>query len=127
MRQVRRTAELELHQSHHSIERRRAARKSVSFGIMYSGVSGDDVLIGDGTMVDLSESGLSLRGDIPVPVGMELTLFLYLSDGDEPLSILESTVVWSVGSLFGVVFNDLSLSDAEILRSFLHPHSVGQA
>lgn len=127
MRQVRRTAQLKLHQSHHSIERRRAGRKSVSFGLMYSGVSGDDVLIGDGTMVDLSEGGLGLRGDIPVPVGMELTLFLYLSDGNEPLSILESTVVWSVGSLFGVIFNDLSLSDAERLRSFLHPHSVGQA
>ena len=127
MRQVRRTAQLELHQSHHSIERRRAARKSVSFGLMYSGVSGDDVLIGDGTIADLSESGLSLRGDTLVAVGMELTLFLYLSDRDEPLSILESTVVWSAGSLFGVIFNDLSLSDGERLRSFLHPHSVGQA
>jgi PilZ domain len=127
MRQTRGTAQLEPHQSHRSIERRRAPRKSVSFGLMYSGVSGEEVLIGDGTIVDLSESGLGLRGDIPVPVGMELTLFLYLSDRDEPLSILESTVVWSAGSLFGVIFNDLSLSDGERLRSFLHTQSVGQA
>ena len=127
MRQARGTAKIEPHQSYRSIERRRLLRKNVSLELMYSGVSGEDVLIGDGTIVNLSESGLSLRGDIPVPVGMELTLFLYLSDGDEPLSILESTVVWSVGSLFGVVLNDLSLSDGERLRSFLHTQAVGQA
>ena len=127
MRQARGTAKIEPHQSYRSIERRRLLRKNVSLELMYSGVSGEDVLIGDGTIVNLSESGLGLRGDSPVPVGMELTLFLYLSDGDEPLSILESTVVWSVGSLFGVVLNDLSLSDGERLRSFLHTQAVGQA
>lgn len=127
MRQARETAKLESRQSYRSIERRRLLRTNVSLGLMYSGVSGEDVLIGDGTIVNLSESGLCLRGDIPVPVSMELTLFLYLSDGDEPLFILESTVVWSVGSLFGVVFNDLSLSDGERLRSFLHTQTVGQA
>ncbi|MBS0154715.1 MAG: PilZ domain-containing protein [Nitrospira sp.] len=127
MRQTRGTVRLEPHQSHRSIERRRLPRTSVSFGLMYSGISGEDVLIGDATVVDLSEGGLGLRGDIPVQIGMELTLFLYLPDRDEPLSILESTVVWSAGSLFGVTFRDLSLSDGERLRSFLHTQSVGQA
>ena len=127
MRQGRGTARLEPHQSHRSIERRSVPRRSLSFGLMYSGVSGEDVLIGDGTVVDLSETGLGLRGDIPVQVGMELTLFLYLPDRDEPLSILESTVVWSAGLLFGVIFNDLSLQDGERLRSFLHTQSIGQA
>ena len=127
MRQGRGTARLEPHQSHRSIERRRVPRRSLSFGLMYSGVSGEDVLIGDGTVVDLSETGLGLRGDIPVQAGMELTLFLYLPDRDEPLSILESTVVWSTGLLFGVIFNDLSLPDGERLRSFLHTQSIGQA
>jgi hypothetical protein len=94
---------------------------------MYSGVSGEDVLIGDGTIVDISESGLGLRGDTPVQMGMELTLFLYLPDRDEPLSVMESTVVWSTGLLFGVIFTDLSLPDGERLRSFLHTQSVGQA
>jgi hypothetical protein len=122
MRQAKGTIRVEPLQSHRSIERRRLGRKSVSFGLMYSGASEEDVLIGDGTVVDLSESGLSLRGDVPVQVGMELTLFLYLPDRDEPLSILESKVVWSTGSLFGVTFSDLSLPDVERLRSFLHTH-----
>lgn len=127
MKQTRGTLRLEPHQSHHSIERRRLPRRCISFGLMYSGVSGEDVLIGDGTVVDLSESGLGLRGDTPVQVGMEVTLFLYLPDRDEPLSILESKVVWSAGSLFGVLFNDLNLPDVERLRSFLHTQSVGRA
>ncbi len=128
MRQVRETAQRETHQSRQSIEGRRSARKSVACGLMYSGVYGEDVLIGDGTVMNLSESGLGLRGDIPVQVGMEVTVFLYLPDrDDEPLSILESTVVWSTGSIFGVIFNDLSLSDGERLRSFLHTQTIGQA
>jgi len=127
MRQTRGTVQLEPHQSQRSIERRGLPRRSISFGLMYSGVSGEDVLIGDGTVVDLSESGLCLRGNSPVQVGMELTLFLYLPDRDEPLSILESRVVWSAGSLFGVLFNDLNLPDVERLRSFLHTQSVGRA
>ncbi len=127
MRHTRGTVRLEPHQSHRSIERRRLPRRTVSFGLMYSEVSGENVLIGDGTVVDLSESGLGLRGDIPVQAGMEVTLFLYLPDRDEPLSILESTVVWSTGLLFGVMFKDLSLPDVERLRSFLHAQSVGQA
>ncbi len=122
MRQTRRTVRVEPHQSHRSIERRRQVRRNLSFGLMYSGVSGEDVLIGDGTVVDLSESGLGLRGDVPVQADMELTLFLYLPDRDEPLSILESKVVWNAGPLFGVIFNDLSLPDVERLRSFLHTH-----
>lgn len=122
MRQTRRTVRVEPHQSHRSIERRNQVRRNLAFGLMYSGVSGEDVLIGDGTVVDLSESGLGLRGDVPVQVGMELTLFLYLPDRDEPLSILDSKVVWSAGPLFGVMFSDLSLPDVERLRSFLHTH-----
>lgn len=94
---------------------------------MYSRVSGEDVLIGDGTVVDLSENGLALRGDIPAQAGMELTLFLYLPDRDELLSVMESRVAWSTGSLFGVMFNDLDVPDVERLRSFLHSESVGQA
>ncbi|MBL8074205.1 MAG: PilZ domain-containing protein [Nitrospira sp.] len=127
MRQTRETVRLEPHQSHRSFERRRLPRENVTFGLMYSGVSGEDVLIGDGTVVDLSESGLGLRGDIPVQVGMEVTLFLYLSDRDEPLSILESKVVWSAGLLFGVMFTDLTLPDVARLRSFLRTHSVVRA
>jgi len=94
---------------------------------MYSGFNGEDVLIGDGAVVDLSEGGVGIRGNCPVQVGTELTLFLYLPDEEDPLFILEATVAWSVGSLFGVAFKNLSLPDGNRMRVFLHTQSVGQA
>jgi hypothetical protein len=94
---------------------------------MYSGIKGDDVLIGDGSAVDLSDGGLGIRGNCPVNVGMELTLFLYLLDDEEPLFVSEATVAWTKGSLFGVELKEVSLRDGERMRSFLLAQSVGQA
>ena len=78
MKQVKHLRQPETPYSSHSIERRRMRRTCASFGLMYSGINGDDVLIGDGNAVDLSEGGLGIRGNCPVNVGMELTLF-YIS------------------------------------------------
>jgi hypothetical protein len=94
---------------------------------MYSGFSGEDVLIGDGSVVDLSEGGVGIRGNCPVQVGMDLTLFLYLPDEEDPLFILEAIVAWTTGPLFGVALKELSLSEGDRMRAFLHTRSVGQA
>lgn len=112
--------------SSHSIERRRTTRTCASFGLMYSGIKEDDVLIGDGSAVDLSEGGLGIRGNRPVNVGMELTLFLYLLDDEEPLFISEATVAWTAGTLFGVELKEVSLRDGDRMLSFLRAQSVGQ-
>jgi Tfp pilus assembly protein PilZ len=80
--------------------------------------------MGDGTVVDLSEGGLGIRGNHPVKVGMELTMFLYLPDGNDPLFVLETNVAWVSGSLFGVEFKKLSLREGNRLQSFLRAQSV---
>lgn len=94
---------------------------------MYSGVNGDDVLIGDGSAVDLSEGGLGIRGNCPVNIGMELTLFLYVLDEEEPLFVSEATVAWTRGSLFGVEMKEVGPRDGDRMLSFLRAQSVGQA
>lgn len=127
MKQAKIVGQLSPHQSCGSIERRKGLRTKVSFGLMYSAMSGEDVLIGDGTAIDLSENGLSIRGDIAVQMGMELTVFLYLPDGDEPLFVLEGRVAWSTGTHFGVVLDELCVGDGERMRAFLHTQAVGQA
>ena len=96
-------------------------------GLMYSGINGDDVLIGDGSAVDLSEGGVGIRGNCPVKIGMELTLFLYLPDEEEPLFVSEVVVSWTKGSLFGVELNGVSLRDGDRLRALLHAQSAAQA
>ena len=103
------------------------SRSCVSLGLMYSGVSGEEVLIGDGSAVDLSEGGMGIRGNCPVKIGMELTLFLYLQDDEEPLLVSEVTVAWTKGSLFGVELKEVSLRDSERLRALLRTQSVAQA
>lgn len=112
--------------SSQSIERRRMGRTCVSLGLMYSGVHGEDVLIGDGSVVDLSECGLGIRGNCPVNVGMELTLFLYLPNDEEPLFVSEATVAWTAGSLFGVEFKEASRCDCDRMRAYLCAQSVAQ-
>ena len=124
---MKQTRHSEGRHSHRSIERRKIGRTIVSFGLMYSGFNGGDVFIGDGAVVDLSESGVGIRGNCVVQVGMDLTLFLYLPDEENPLFILEATVAWTTGPLFGVALKELSLPEGDRMRLFLHAQSVGQA
>lgn len=112
--------------SSHSMERRRMRRTCVSFGLMYSGINGDEVLIGEGSAVDISKGGLGIRGNCPVNVGMELTLFLYLLDDEEPLFVSEVMVAWTAGSLFGVEVKEICLRDGDRLLSFLRAQSIDQ-
>ena len=126
MKQVKHLRRPEIPYSSHSIDHRRMRRTRASFGIMYSGINGDDVFIGDGSAVDLSEGGLGIRGNCPVKIGMELTLFLYLLDEEEPLFVSEATVAWTSGSLFGVEVKEVSLHDGDRILSFLRDQAVGQ-
>lgn len=91
---------------------------------MYSGIEGEDVLIGDGSVVDISKDGLGITGNQPVPKGMDLALFLYLPDGEDPLFVLEAHVAWTSGHRFGVGFKKLSLRDGARLQTFLRAQSL---
>lgn len=126
MRQMKHLRRSETTHASPTIERRRMGRTYASFGLMYSGLNGDDVLIGDGSVVDLSEGGLGIRGNCPVNIGMELTLFLYLPNDEEPLFVSEAMVAWTAGSLFGVEFKEVGSRDGDRMRSYLRVHSVSQ-
>jgi hypothetical protein len=90
---------------------------------MYAGIDGNDVLIGDGSVENLSYNGLGIRGNQSVQVGMELALFLYFPDGEDPLFILEARVAWADGCQFGVEFMKLSLREGNRLHAFLRAQS----
>jgi len=78
--------------------------------------------MGDGSVTDLSSNGLGIRGNVPVKVGTELTLFLYLPDGQDPLFVMEAKVAWSTGHRFGVEMLTISLREKNRLRYFLRTH-----
>ncbi|HSA60918.1 MAG TPA: PilZ domain-containing protein [Nitrospiraceae bacterium] len=124
MKQLKVARQTTVHHPHGSMERREIPRAPVSFGLMYSGLIGNDVLMGDGIVVDLSKGGLGIRGNQAVKVGMELTLFLYLPDGEDPLFVLEAGVAWTGGHLFGVEFKKLSLREGNRLHAFLRTQTA---
>lgn len=83
-------------------ERRREPRIGGQFKVRYSGTDGDNIIIGNGTITDLSRYGFGIHGNRRVKEGMELGLFLELPDLDAPLCIPRAIVSWVNGRRFGV-------------------------
>ena len=102
------------------VNRRHDPRPSVEFGLMYSvQESIGEVLMGDGMVTDLSPTGLGIRGNTSITPGKELTIFLYLPDGQDPLFVMEARVAWASGRRFGVEILKMNLRERNRLRYFL--------
>jgi len=113
-------AEKSLHQARPICNRRVDTRLPVDFGLMYSAQDErGELIMGDGTVVDISNCGLGIRGNLAVKTGLEMTLFIYLPDGQDPLFVMETRVAWSRGHRFGVEFLKMNLRERNRLRYFL--------
>ena len=107
-----------------TVNRRQAPRPPVEFGLMYSAQdSSGEIIMGDGMVTDLSHHGLGIRGNAQVAPGMELTIFLYLPDGKDPLFVMEARVAWTFGRRFGVEILKMNLREQNRLRHFLYANS----
>ena len=104
-----------------AVNRRQDPRPPVEFGLMYSAQDrSGEILMGDGMVTDLSPTGLGIRGNASVKLGMELTIFLYLPDGQDPLFVMEARVAWTSGRRFGVEILKMNLRERTRLRYFLY-------
>jgi PilZ domain len=107
------------------VNRREHSRPSVEFGLMYSAQDrSGEVLMGDGMVTNLSPTGLGIRGNASVRLGMELTIFLYLPDGQDPLFVMEAKVAWTSGRRFGVEILKMNLRERNRLSYFLHSNLI---
>jgi hypothetical protein len=103
-----------------AVDRRKDPRPPVEFGLMYSAQNrSGEILMGDGMVTDLSPTGLGIRGNTSVTPGMELMIFLYLPDGQDPLFVMETRVAWSSGHRFGVEILKMDLRERNRLHYFL--------
>jgi hypothetical protein len=103
-----------------AVNRRHDPRTMVEFGLMYSAQDrSGEILMGDGMVTDLSHTGFGIRGNIPVTSGIELTIFLYLPDGKDPLFVMETRVAWTSGRRFGVEILKMNLRERNRLLYFL--------
>lgn len=120
MKQLRARRQKPLHVTSLTCNRRETDRLPVEFGLMYSAEgSKGKLIIGDGRVTDLSRNGLGIRGTTVVTPGMELTMFLYLPDGQDPLFIVQARVTWSIGHRFGVHLLKMNLRELNRLHYFL--------
>lgn len=120
MRQTRARSEKTLHRAHPPCNRRVDPRTPANFGLMYSAMDDQgELVMGDGAVIDLSNKGLGIRGNTVVWKGLDMTLFLYLPDGQDPLFVMEARVAWSAGRHFGVEFLKMNLRERNRLRYFL--------
>ena len=100
--------------------RRQSPRPSIEFGLMYSTQDhSGEIIMGDGMVTDLSPTGLGIRGNASVKQGMDLTIFLYLPDGQDPLFIMEAKVAGASGRRFGVEILKMNLRERNRLSYFL--------
>jgi PilZ domain len=104
--------------------RRRATRTAALFSLMYSGMDGGQMLIGDGMVTNLSKRGIGIRGNRLVQLGMDLSLFVDFPGVDEPLCIAQSRVLWTSGRRFGVELIKINLPEENQLRFFLAGQSA---
>jgi PilZ domain len=108
-----------------AVNRRHNSRPSVEFRLMYSGQEPTgEVLMGDGTVTDLSATGFGIRGNASVSPGKELAIFLYLPDGQDPLFVMEAKVAWASGHRFGVEILKMNLREHNRLRYFLRANAA---
>jgi PilZ domain len=120
MKQTRTRALGFSHRAHPVCDRRIDRRFPVDFQLMYSAQDErEELIMGDGSVVDLSNKGLRIRGNMAVKAGLEMTLFLYLPDGQDPLFVLSARVAWSKGHEFGVEILKLNVRERNRLRYFL--------
>jgi PilZ domain len=114
------------HSTHPVCERRTEHRLPADFRLMYSAQDdGEELIMGDGSVADVSNKGLHIRGNTAVRPGLDMTLFLYLPDGQDPLFVLSTRVAWSKGHQFGVEILKMNLREHNRLRYFLASNLKG--
>lgn len=82
--------------------RRLTERVPTHVSVMYSGMRRGRMLMGYGVVTNLSDRGVGIRGTQLVEKGMEVTMFIDVTDVEEPLCIAQCRVSWVSGRRFGV-------------------------
>lgn len=66
---------------------------------------GTTELVGEGTVLDLHRQGCRIIGCMPVEIGSDVRLCIWLDQNAEEIAIVHGSVRWVNGLQFGVVFD----------------------
>ncbi len=93
-----------------SMEERRERRLFVQYPIIFLGNQG----VGEGRLINLSNSGAAIESRAAVQRGTVLTLRVHLPSTPHPIAVDQAEVTWTAGEDFGVQF--LSMGTREQAR-----------
>ena len=99
---------------------RRYSRFPVSWPVVY----GNDALLAEGTVLDLTALGWRVVGSIPVVPGMQLTLQVSIPERSAPLCIHRATVLWVKDHEFAIEAQEMAPIDQSWVAEFLQ-HKLG--
>lgn len=94
---------------------RRYSRFPVKWPVLY----GNDELLAEGTVLDLTSLGWRLAGSMPVVPGMQLTLQVSIPERSTPLRIQRATVLWVNNHEFAIEAHDIDPIDRAWVTEFL--------
>jgi len=99
-----------------TIERHRHhARFDIRWPVLY----GNDELLGQGTLLDISEMDCRVAGTMPVTAGMVLNLWVFPPHEGDELYVEEARVLWVNGQEFGFDIGRFQLPDLQWLKDDL--------
>ena len=99
---------------------RHHSRFPVSWPVVY----GNDALLAEGTILDLTSRGWRVVGSISVIPGMRLTLQVSVPERSAPLCIHHATVLWVKDHEFAIEAREMAPIDQAWVTEFLR-HKLG--
>lgn len=99
---------------------RRHSRFPVSWPVVY----GNDALLAEGTVLDLTALGWRVVGSMPVVPGMQLTLQVSIPERSAPLCVHRATVLWVKDHEFAIEAHEMAPIDQAWVTEFLQ-HKLG--
>jgi hypothetical protein len=82
--------------------RQQTERVPAQFALIYSGMYEGRMLVGNGMVGNVSQTGIGIHGNHLVKQGMALSLFIDLPGMSEPMCVAETRLSWVSGPRFGV-------------------------
>ena len=80
---------------------RRQSRRALIWRVFYGGGE----LVGQGSIVDVHETGCRITGRMPVEVGTHLRLCIWPTDNPTDIIVVQGTVRWARGLEFGLLLD----------------------
>lgn len=87
------------------MSRRHATRRQARHAVLRRVFYGSEELAGEGSILDMHETGCRIAGCMPVEAGMHLRLCIWPIQNPQDIVVAGGVVTWAKGLQFGIVLD----------------------